>query len=59
MTRADGGQGMLAVTDAKKREVRAVEKREKKREQREQARNQWKINTKGNSQKHFRDPLLQ
>jgi pre-60S factor REI1 len=50
---------MLAVTDAKKREVRAMETREKKREQRAQARVQARVDLKGNSQKHYRDPLLQ
>jgi pre-60S factor REI1 len=57
--RNEGGTGMLAVTDQKKREVKAVEKREQKREQRAQARYQWRVNTKGNMQKHYRDPLLQ
>jgi pre-60S factor REI1 len=57
--RNEGGTGMLAVSDQKKREVKAVEKREQKREQRAQARVQWRVNTKGNMQKHYRDPLLQ
>jgi pre-60S factor REI1 len=59
IARSEGGLGMLGVTDAKKREIRAVEKRELKREQRTQQRVQWKVDQKGNSQKHFRDPLLQ
>lgn len=58
-TRADGGLGMLGVTDAKKNEVKAVEKRETKRAQREMRDFQWGVNKKGNQQKHFRDPLLQ
>lgn len=59
LTRANGGAGMLGVTDAKKREVRAVEKRERRREQRIQQQHQWGVDKRGNSQKHFRDPLLQ
>ena len=58
-TRADGGLGMVGVTDAKKKEVRAVEKREMKRVQREMRDFQWGVNKRGNQQKHFRDPLLQ
>ena len=59
ITRANGGEGMLGVTDAKKREVQAVEKRFTKRAQRAQKQYQWGIDKRGNSQKHFRDPLLQ
>lgn len=58
-TRAHGGIGMLGVTEAKKREVRAVEKREQKREQRNLRQYQWGVNKRANAQKHFRDPLLQ
>ena len=53
-TRANGGLGMLGVTDAKKREIRAVEKRERKREHRAKQQYQWGVDKKGNSQKHFR-----
>ena len=59
VSRANGGLGMLGVTDAKKREIRAVEKRETKRAQRAEKQYQWNVDKKGNSQKHFRDPLLQ
>ena len=59
MTRANGGEGMLGVTDARKREVRAVEKRETKRAQRAEKQYQWGIDKRGNNQKHYRDPLLQ
>lgn len=58
-TRANGGEGMLGVTDAKKREVQAIEKRDTKRAQRAQKQYQWGVDKRGNSQKHFRDPLLQ
>lgn len=59
MTRARDEAGLLGVTEAKKREVRAVEKRERKREQRIRQQYQWGVDKRGNSQKHFRDPLLQ
>lgn len=58
-SRADGGLGMLGATEAKKQEARATEKRERKREQRAQGQYQWGVDKRGNSQKHFRDPLLQ
>ena len=57
--RANGGTGMLGVTDAKKREIQAVEKRERKREHRARKQFEWGVNKQSNSQKHFRDPLLQ
>ena len=59
ITRAHGGEGMLGVTDAKKREVQVVEKRETKRAQRAEKQYQWGVDKRGNQQKHFRDPLLQ
>ncbi|KAK8157646.1 C2H2 type zinc-finger-domain-containing protein [Phyllosticta citrichinensis] len=52
-------RGLAGVTDIKKREVRAAERRENRKAQREQARAEWTKNKKGNFQKHFRDPLLQ
>lgn len=58
-SRANGGLGMVGVSDAKKREIRAVEKRDLKKQQRAQARYDWNLNKKANNQKHFRDPLLQ
>lgn len=51
--------GMLGVTEAKKQELREIEKRERKREQRTRQQYQWKVDKRGNSQKYFRDPLLQ
>lgn len=59
VTRANGGLGMLGATDAKKREARAVEKRDTKMVQRALKQYQWGVDKKGNQQKHFRDPLLQ
>jgi pre-60S factor REI1 len=59
VTRANGGLGMLTVSDSKKREVQVQEKKDRRREGRHNAKMQWKANKIGNSQKHFRDPLLQ
>ncbi|KAI9858720.1 MAG: hypothetical protein M1813_007352 [Trichoglossum hirsutum] len=57
--RASGGLGMIGVSDAKKREIKAVEKRERNREGRERDRYQWGVEKRANMQKYFRDPLLQ
>lgn len=59
VTRANGGLGMLGVTDAKKKEVQAAEKRDTKRAQRAQKQYRWRLEKRANNQKHFRDPLLQ
>ncbi|EHK97240.1 putative Zinc finger protein [Glarea lozoyensis 74030] len=58
-SRANGGLGMIGVSDEKRREVKLEEKRARKVEQREQRKFQWGNNKQGNFQKHFRDPLLQ
>lgn len=54
VTRAEGGLGMLGVSDVKKKEVQVAEKREKRREQRARDRYQWGNDKRGNNQKHFR-----
>ena len=59
VSRANGGLGMVGVSDAKKKEVRAVEKRDLKKQQRAQNRYQAGNERRHNFQKHFRDPLLQ
>lgn len=53
-TRANGGLGMMGVSDHKKREVQATEKRARKVEERERRRFQWGNNKQSNFQKHFR-----
>ncbi|KAL9024617.1 MAG: hypothetical protein Q9196_006388 [Gyalolechia fulgens] len=58
-TRATGNMSMVGVTDSKKRELRAVEKRDRRRTQRARQQYEWGINKRANNQKHFRDPLLQ
>jgi pre-60S factor REI1 len=59
ITRANGGLGMIGVSDAKKQEVLASEKREQKRQRRAQNNYQAGNEKRGNFQKHFRDHLLQ
>ncbi|CAK4033515.1 Cytoplasmic 60S subunit biogenesis factor REI1 [Lecanosticta acicola] len=59
VSRANGGLGMMGVSESKKREVRALEKRDLKRQQRAQNRYQAGNERRANFQKHFRDPLLQ
>ncbi|KAL8786631.1 MAG: hypothetical protein Q9213_002660 [Squamulea squamosa] len=58
-TRANGNLSMVGVADSKKRELRAVEKRDRRTEQRAQRQKEWIVNKHANNQKHFRDPLLQ
>ena len=59
ITRADGGLGMIGVSAAKKKEVAASEKREQARARRKETAYKARIEKQANSQKHFRDPLLQ
>lgn len=59
VSRANGGTGMLGVSDAKKREAAAIEKSDRTRAQRQQSRYQAGNERRANMQKHFRDPLLQ
>ncbi|KAM5436468.1 pre-60S factor rei1 [Microsporum ferrugineum] len=59
MSRANGGLGMIGASESQKKEVRGAEVRERRRADRSQRQYEWKINKGGNSQKHFRDPLLQ
>ena len=58
-SRGNGGMGMIGVSDAKRKEVAAVEKREIQRARRLQTRYQAGNERANNHQKHFRDPLLQ
>jgi pre-60S factor REI1 len=59
ITRANGGMGMIGVSDAKKEEVKAVERREQRRGQRQRNNYEAGNEKRGNFQKHFRDHLLQ
>lgn len=53
-TRANGGLGMIGVSEQKKWEVKEIEKRVRKVEDRERRRFQWSNNKQGNFQKHYR-----
>lgn len=59
VSRANGGTGMIGVSEEKKREVKALEKRMQKQQRKAEADYQWGNNRRGNFQKHFRDHLLQ
>ena len=54
VSRAEGGLGMLGVSDARKREAAASEKKNLRQAQRMQAKYQWGNDKRGNFQKHFR-----
>ncbi|TKA83020.1 hypothetical protein B0A55_00823 [Friedmanniomyces simplex] len=59
ISRANGGLGMIGVSEPTKRQVKAIEKRDLKKQQRAQNRYQAGNEKRNNFQKHFRDPLLQ
>ncbi|CRG84006.1 Pre-60S factor REI1 [Talaromyces islandicus] len=59
ISRANGGMGMIGATDSQKTEALSSERRERTRAQRSEKKYLAKINRQANSQKHFRDPLLQ
>lgn len=54
VTRANGGLGMIGVDDAKKKEVRAIEKRHRREQLRQRNRYQAGNEKRGNFQKHYR-----
>ncbi|KIW77393.1 hypothetical protein Z517_09839 [Fonsecaea pedrosoi CBS 271.37] len=54
-----GEAGMLGATSQQRRDVRSEEIRARQRERRAQNRYQAKLEKQANSQKHYRDPLLQ
>lgn len=58
-TRANGGRGMMGVAEHKKREVAVAHKKAQKLERYERAKFDWGNNKQNNSQKHWRDHLLQ
>lgn len=59
VTRANGGLGMMGVSEEKKREARAIEKKQLIKAQRAENRYRAGNEKRHNNQKHFRDPLLQ
>ncbi|KAI4146380.1 MAG: hypothetical protein LQ340_005954 [Diploschistes diacapsis] len=50
-----GEAGMLGVTDAKKKDVAAVQKRQQRQADRAQRQYNWGVQRRANNQKHFRD----
>ncbi|KAK5674127.1 pre-60S factor rei1 [Elasticomyces elasticus] len=59
VTRANGGMGMIGVSERTKQQVKAIEKRDLKKQLRAQNRYQAGNEKQNNFQKHFKDPLLQ
>ncbi|KAJ5899610.1 Cytoplasmic 60S subunit biogenesis factor REI1 [Penicillium taxi] len=59
VTRANGGTGMIGVTDSEKETILVTERRERTRALRQENRYAARLERANNSQKHFRDPLLQ
>ncbi|KAJ5773330.1 Zinc finger U1-type [Penicillium paradoxum] len=58
-TRANGGMGMIGVTEEQKAAALTAERRERTRALRQENRYIARVQKANNSQKHFRDPLLQ
>jgi pre-60S factor REI1 len=54
-----GEAGIVGLTDQKKRELAAVTKKQLRKAQRQENDVRWRNEKQNNSQKHFRDPLLQ
>ncbi|KAJ5380973.1 Cytoplasmic 60S subunit biogenesis factor REI1 [Penicillium cataractarum] len=59
VSRANGGTGMIGTTDHQKQTVLTAERRERTRALRSENRYHARLERANNSQKHFRDPLLQ
>ncbi|OTB09628.1 hypothetical protein M426DRAFT_316176 [Hypoxylon sp. CI-4A] len=57
-TRANGGTGMLGVTDQKKKEVVRAEQRGRKQEHAAQKHQQWAVNKQANHQKYYNYQIL-
>ncbi|KAJ5411255.1 Zinc finger U1-type [Penicillium crustosum] len=59
VTRANGGMGMIGVTEEQKEAALTAERRERTRALRQENRYVARVQRANNHQKHFRDPLLQ
>lgn len=57
-SRADGGSGMVGVTDSKKNEVKKAEIRSRKAENKQNRRLQWSTNKAANNQKYYHYSIL-
>ncbi len=58
-TRANPNRGMIGVSEQKKKGVAAWEMKARKQQDYDRQKFNWGVNKQNNSQKHFRDPLLQ
>ncbi|KAI2628879.1 C2H2 type zinc-finger-domain-containing protein [Hypoxylon sp. NC1633] len=58
VSRANGGTGMLGVTDQKKREVVREEKRSRKQEHMSARHKEWTLNKQNNHQKYYNYQIL-
>ncbi|KAI1380277.1 C2H2 type zinc-finger-domain-containing protein [Hypoxylon crocopeplum] len=58
VSRADGGTGMLGVTDQKKKEVARAEKRSRKQEHAAARNKEWAVNKQANHQKYYNYQIL-
>jgi len=58
VTRANGGTGMMGVTDQKKREVERAEKRSRKQDHMAQRSKEWALSKQANHQKYYNYQIL-
>ncbi|KAI0386533.1 C2H2 type zinc-finger-domain-containing protein [Hypomontagnella monticulosa] len=58
VSRANGGTGMLGVTDQKKKEVVRSEQRSRKQEQKAARQKEWALNKQANHQKYYNYQIL-
>lgn len=57
-SRADGGVGMLGVSDKKKKEVKKAEIRSRKVQNAQRKRGEWSVNKQANNQKYYHYSIL-
>jgi pre-60S factor REI1 len=58
-SRGEGGLGLANAPEEKRKAAKKLELKEVKKAQRQQNKWEWGVNKQNNSQKYFRDPLLQ
>ncbi|KAI1141638.1 C2H2 type zinc-finger-domain-containing protein [Hypoxylon sp. FL0543] len=58
ISRANGGTGMLGVTDQKKKEVARAEQRSRKQEHKAARQKEWALNKQANHQKYYNYQIL-
>lgn len=57
-SRAEGGNGMLGVSDRKKKEVKKAEVRSRKAENKQHRKMEWSVNKSANNQKYYHYSIL-